>query len=77
MSIHIRSPFGNDKIFKVALLLMLTFVLLTINILNGSGRFLWISDFCSPNSEARIPISDFRISQRLDLQMSRLWFLDF
>ena len=48
-----------------------------INIYNGTGRFLRISDFCIPNSELRIPMSDFRISERLDLQMFGLWCLDF
>ena len=50
---------------------------ITISIYNGTGRFLRISDFCIPNSELRVPISDFRISERLDLQMFGLWFLDF
>ena len=35
---------------------------ITISICNGTGRFLGILDFCSPNSELRVPISDFRIS---------------
>ena len=50
---------------------------ITISIYNGTGRFLRISEFCIPNSELRVPISDFRISERLDLQMFGLWFLDF
>ena len=37
-----------------------------ISIYNGTGRFLRISDFCIPNSELRLPMSDFRISERLD-----------
>ena len=49
----------------------------TISIYNGTGRFLRISDFGSLNSELRVPISDFRISERLDLQMFGLWLLDF
>ena len=60
----------------VVLMLILTFVLLSA-IYNGTRRFLRISDFCIPNSELRVPISDFRISERLDLQMFRLQFLDF
>ena len=48
-----------------------------ISIYNGTGRFLRISDFCIPNSELRVPMSDFRISERLDLQMFGVWFLDF
>ena len=37
-----------------------------ISIYKGTGRFLRISDFCIPNSELRVPMSDFRISERLD-----------
>ena len=55
--------------------LIVSFVLLSAY--NGTGCFLRISDFCSPNSELRVPISDFRVSERLDLQMFGLWFLDF
>ena len=43
-------------------------------------NFLRLLDFCIPNSERselRVPISDFRISERLDLQTFGLWFLDF
>ena len=50
---------------------------ITFSICNGTGRFLRISDFCIPNSELRVPMSDFRISERLDLQMFGLWFLGF
>ena len=50
---------------------------ITIRIHNGTVRFLQISGFCIPNSELRVPISDSRISERLDLQMFGLWFLDF
>ena len=53
---------------------------ITISVYNGTGRFLRISDFCIPNSgrsELRVPISDLRISERLDLRMFGLWFLDF
>ena len=50
---------------------------ISISICNGTCRFLRISDFCIPNSELRVPISDFQISERLDLQMLGLWFLDF
>ena len=52
---------------------------ITISIYNGTGRFLRISDFCIQNSERselQVPISDFRISERLDFQMFGLWFLD-
>ena len=49
----------------------------TISIYNSTGLFLRISDFCIPNSELRVPISDFRISERLDLQMFGQMFLDF
>ena len=52
----------------------------TTSIYNGTGRFLRILNFCIPNSELselRVPISDFRISERLDFQMFGLWFLDF
>ena len=62
------------------LMLILTFVLTTISIYNGTGCFLRISDFCIPNSklsELRIPIFEFRNSERLDLQMFGLWLLDF
>ena len=48
-----------------------------ISIYSGTGRFLRISDFCIPNSELRVPMSDFRISELLNLQMFRLWCLDF
>ena len=50
---------------------------ITISIYKGTGRILRISDFCIPKSELRVPMSDFRISERLDLQMFGLWFLDF
>ena len=53
---------------------------ITISIYNGTGRFLRISDFYILNSERsrlQVPTSDFRISERLDLQMLGLWFLDF
>ena len=50
---------------------------ITISIYDGTGRFLRIRDFCIPNSELRVPMSDFRISERLGLQMFGLWFLDF
>ena len=50
---------------------------ITISIYNGSGRLLRISDFCIPNSELRVQIFDFRISERLDLQMFGLWYLHF
>ena len=50
---------------------------ITISMYYGTGRFLRISDFCIPNSELRVPISDFRVSERLDLQMFGLWFLGF
>ena len=50
---------------------------ITISTYNGTGSFLRISDFCSPNSELGVPISDFRISEGLDLQMFGLWFPDF
>ena len=50
---------------------------ITISIYNGTGCFLGISDFCIPNSELRVLMSYFRISERLDLQMFGLWFLDF
>ena len=50
---------------------------ITISMYNGTGHFLRISDFCLPNSELRVPISDFGISERLDFQMFGLWFLDF
>ena len=49
----------------------------TISIYNGTGRFLQISDFCIPNFELRVPMSDFQISEHLDLQMFGLWFLVF
>ena len=49
---------------------------ITISICSGTGRFLRISDFCNPNSELRVAITDFRISELLDLQMFGLWFLD-
>ena len=42
---------------------------IVISIYNCTGRFLRISDFCIPNSELRVPMSDFRSSERLDLQM--------
>ena len=48
-----------------------------VSIYNGTGRFLRISGFSIPNSELRVPISDVRISERLDSQMFGLWFLDF
>ena len=48
-----------------------------ISIYDGTGRFLRISDFCIPNSELRVQMSDLRISERLDLQMFGLCFLDF
>ena len=50
---------------------------ITISIYSGTGRFIRISDFCIPNSELGVPISGFRICERLDLQMFGLWFLDF
>ena len=50
---------------------------ITISMFNGKGRFFRISDFGILNSELRVPISDFRISARLDLQMFGRWFLDF
>ena len=50
---------------------------ITISMYTGTGRLLRISDFCGPNSELRVPIPDVRISERLDLQMFGLWFLDF
>ena len=51
-----------------------------MSIYNGTGRFIRILDFYIPNSERselEVPISDFRISERLDLQMFGLWFLHF
>ena len=53
------------------------YIYMYMYIYKGTGRFLRISDFCIPNSELRVQISDFRISERLDLQMFDLWFLDF
>ena len=50
---------------------------ITISIYNGTGRFLRIPDVCIPDSERQVPMSDFRISERLDLQMFGLWLLDF
>ena len=47
---------------------------ITIRMCNGTGRLLRISDFCIPNSELPVPMSDFRIPERLDLQMFGLWF---
>ena len=51
----------------VVLMLILTFVLVSA----------YIPDFGLLNSELRAPMSDFRISERLELQMFSLWFLDF
>ena len=48
-----------------------------ISIYNGTDRFPRISDFCIPNSKLRVPMFDFRISERLDLQMFGLRCLDF
>ena len=51
-----------------------------VSIYNGTGRILRISDFCIAISELRVPRSDFRISERLDLPIFGLWFfrlLDF
>ena len=39
--------------------------------------FVLLSEFCIPISELRVPLSDFRIAERLDLQMFGLFFLDF
>ena len=48
-----------------------------ISIYSGTGRLLLISDFCIPNSELRVPMSDVQISEGLDLQMFGVWCLDF
>ena len=50
---------------------------ISISISNGTGRFLRVSDFCIPSSELRVPMSDFQMSESLDLQMFGLRCLDF
>ena len=74
-------------IFLCRLVFILIFVLnadtnlrISIGIYHGTGHVLRISDFYIPKSEwseLQVQISVFRISERLDLQMLCLWFLDF
>ena len=50
---------------------------ITMNIYDDTGGFLRISDFRISTAELRVPMSGFRISERLDFEMFGLWFLDF